>query len=123
MFGEIFTFVRITTKNWDFTRYVKEIKHQKYISDFKNIEFNPTHQYFFLIMYDFIHPKIKMRVLQLSPSWDFLLTCLGMSYVLWNPFLFTVFNVKFQLAAREFIKEEVILINSHGQGHSNKGQF
>ena len=30
-----------------------------------------------------------------------------MSYVLWNPFLFAIFNVRFQMAVREFIREEV----------------
>ena len=65
-------------------------------------------------MYEFILLKMKCFALQLSPAWDFLLTCLGMSYVLWNPFLFAVFNVRFQQAAREFIKEEVIQINSYG---------
>jgi hypothetical protein len=64
-------------------------------------------------MYEFILLKMKCFALQLSPAWDFLLTCLGMSYVLWNPFLFAVFNVRFQQAAREFIKEEVIQINSY----------
>ena len=48
-----------------------------------------------------------MLFLQLSPLWDFLITCLGMSYVLWNPFLFAIFNVRFQMAVREFIREEV----------------
>lgn len=45
---------------------------------------------------------------KLSPLWDFLITCLGMSYVLWNPFLFAIFNVRFQMAVREFIREEVL---------------
>ena len=66
-----------------------------------------------MLMYEFILLKMKCFALQLSPAWDFLLTCLGMSYVLWNPFLFAVFNVRFQQAAREFIKEEVIQINSY----------
>lgn len=72
---------------------------------------------------------------KLSPAWDFLLTCLGMSYVLWNPFLFAVFNVRFQQAAREFIKEEILCQrpldeccashaaggHGHGHGHGHGG--
>ena len=71
-------------------------------------------------MYEFILLKMKCFALQLSPAWDFLLTCLGMSYVLWNPFLFAVFNVRFQQAAREFIKEEVIQINSYDDKKKTK---
>ena len=71
-------------------------------------------------MYEFILLKMKCFALQLSPAWDFLLTCLGMSYVLWNPFLFAVFNVRFQQAAREFIKEEVIQINSYDDKKKSK---
>ena len=44
---------------------------------------------------------------QFSTAWDFFITCLGMSYVLWNPFLYGFFNPKFQVAVKEFIREEV----------------
>ena len=49
-------------------------------------------------------------IFQFSPAWDFFITCLGMSYVLWNPFLFWFFNPKFQEAFKEFFREEVRIV-------------
>ena len=54
-------------------------------------------------------------MLQLSPVWDFLITCVGMSYVLWNPFIFAIFNAKFQRAAKDYINEEVFVISYRSQ--------
>ena len=66
----------------------------------------------------------------MSPAWDFLITITGMSYVLWNPFIFAIFNVHFQFAAKEFIREEVRakpalteLIQTFHTGASFQGAF
>ena len=44
---------------------------------------------------------------QLSSAWDFFITCIGLSYVIWNPLIYALFNPKFQQAVKDYVREEV----------------
>ena len=42
---------------------------------------------------------------------DFLITLMGGTYHLWNPLIFSYFHPKFRVAVREYIDEEVCVVN------------